>query len=87
MTNRNQELANGVLADLAEMGTGPGTNVPLKTIWLRGHDRGVVVWSELHAALTWAIEEAGYLTYAPGGIAGLGSIALTDDGYERSRAL
>lgn len=45
---------------------------------------GITDPKELETVLSWATEH-GLLTFTPGGIAGLGSIALTDAGYERSR--
>lgn len=81
---RTQELLSLVLTDLSNMNVGPNQNVPVKTVWLRGMKIGITDPKELETVLSWATEHE-LLTFTPGGIAGLGSIALTDAGYERSR--
>lgn len=83
MIERNIEIAGQVLRDLAIMNVGPGQSVPKKTIWLRSQQRGTSV-ADLEAALDYA-DDAGYLTFSPGGICGLGSYTLTPNGYQRSR--
>ena len=82
---RKQEIWREIVADLVDMNVGPNQNVPVKTIWLRAVKRGVSNASELEEALAWAVEQ-GWLTTTPGGPGGLGGIALTDAGYEQSRA-
>jgi len=86
MIERNIEIADQVLHDLAIMNIGPGQSVPKKTIWLRSQQRGTSV-SDLEAALDYAADDAGYLTFTPGGICGLGSYTLMPNGYQRSREL
>lgn len=81
---RKQELWGQILADLTGMNTGPNQNVPVKTVWHRAMKLGITDPRELETVLSWATEQ-GLLTCTPGGIAGLGSIALTDAGYEQSR--
>jgi hypothetical protein len=89
MSERNQEIANQVLADLARMNVGIGARVPIKTVWLRSMQDGCCLTGvELASALHWAAESPqNYLTLAEGGIAGMGSVALTESGYAYSRAL
>lgn len=82
---RKQELLNQVLADLADMNVGSNQNVPMKTVWHRAMKIGITDSEEFKAVLSWAVDEK-LLTFTPGGIAGLGSIALTDAGYEQSRS-
>lgn len=81
---RRQELWRQILADLADMNIGPNQNVPVKTVWHRAMKLGITDPKELEAVLSWAAKQD-LLTFTPGGIAGLGSIALTDPGYEQSR--
>jgi len=82
---RKQEILSQVLADLADMNIGPNQNVPVKTVWIRAMKLGITSSAELEAVLSWATEQ-GLLIFTPGGISGLGSIALTDSGYEQSRS-
>ncbi|MGK5049924.1 hypothetical protein ACQ4WP_29165 [Janthinobacterium sp. GB4P2] len=82
--DRIQELVDVVLADFADMNIGPEGTVPTKTIYLRVCKNGLM-WSDVHPALVWAVEEGGLLTFTPGGIADMGILALTQAGYERSR--
>jgi hypothetical protein len=87
MNNRNQEIADQVLVDMASMNMGAGTMMPFKTIWLRILKVGGITTNELEKSIDWAVNVMCYLTFTPGGISGLGSIALTEEGYQRSRAL
>lgn len=82
--DRIQELVDIVLAEFTAMNIGPGVNVPTRTIYLRVCTNGLM-WSEVHPAIVWAVEQGGLLTFTPGGIADIGSLALTDAGYQRSR--
>jgi hypothetical protein len=84
-TDRNAEVLSQVLADLHEMNIGPNANVPVKTIWTRAIDRGGVQGAELTAALQLGVDTE-LLTFTPGGIANMGTITLTDDGFSVSRS-
>lgn len=86
MEKRKQQLWIDLISDLADMNVGPTKNVPVKTVWLRALNRGVTDPSELSCVLSWAVE-IGLLTFTSGGIANLGSIALTESGFEQSRNL
>ena len=68
-------IAGGILKDLVSMGTGPGQNVPGKTIVFRAHKRGIMSGADIQAALNLAVEQ-GKLTLTSTGV------ALTDAGYE-----
>jgi hypothetical protein len=81
---RKQEIWHQIIADLVEINVGPQETVPVKTVWIRAMKRGLMEWEPLQAVLSWAVD-TGLLTYTPGGIANLGSIALTNTGYEESR--
>lgn len=81
---RKQEIWHQILNDLADMNVGPQETMPVKTVWHRAMKHGITNPDELTSVLSWAVD-AGLLTYTPGGIANLGSIALTDTGYEKSR--
>lgn len=81
---RMQEIWSQLIADFTEMNVGPQESIPVKTVSHRAMKRGLMEWEPLQTVLSWAVD-AGFLTYTPGGIANLGSIALTDTGYEESR--
>lgn len=78
--DRKTDLLNQILADLSKMNIGPAQAMPVRTVWLRASKRGGITVEDLDAVLTWATE-IDVMTFTPGGIAGLGSIALTDQGY------
>ncbi|VVD87442.1 hypothetical protein [Pandoraea anhela] len=81
---RKQAIWKAVLSDLASMNVGPNQNVPVKTVWLRAVKIGITKSDELQQVLAWAAQEQ-LLTHKAGGVSGLGSIALTDAGYEQSQ--
>lgn len=83
--SRIQEVWISIVAALDRMGIGPNRSVPVKTVWLAATKQRITIDpKELDAALQWATEQ-GLATFSPGGIAGLGSIVVTDLGYERFR--
>ncbi|KVU80049.1 hypothetical protein WK73_04440 [Burkholderia ubonensis] len=82
---RKQAIWKQVLSDLVGMNVGPNQSVPVKTVWLRAVKNGITNAAELEEVLSWAVE-AQLLTSTDGGIAGLGTIALTDTGYEQSQS-
>lgn len=81
---RKEKILTQILAEMAGMNLGPGQAVPVKTVWIRAMNQGVHNWDELKDVLTWAVQ-VGLLILTPGGVAGLGNVALTDSGYEESR--
>jgi hypothetical protein len=85
MTDRIQELVDVILGEFADINAGPNGNFPVKTLYLRICKNGLL-WSDVHPALVSAVESGGLLTFTPGGIADLGTLALTQSGYDRSRA-
>ena len=82
---RTAEVLRQILTDLADLNKGPGENVPVKTIWARAVQSGVSQSTDVSNAITLGVEE-GFFTLAPGGIAGMGTITLTDAGYTASRS-
>jgi hypothetical protein len=84
---RAKEVLNQVLADfLATQNVGPNTSVPVKTVWTRAMNRGVTQTTDLQAAFQLGVDD-GLLTYESGGIAGMGTITMTDAGYQVAREL
>lgn len=76
-----QEIINNMLAGLAQDGVQPGTNVPVKALFVRMAKLGVG-----SDAFTQALNEAvdqGLFTFEKGGVSGLGTLTLTEDGGKR----
>ncbi len=83
---RRSELVRAILDELVGLNCGPGQPVPVKTIWLRLMSQGFHQSEEFREALVWASSgDIPLIEIQPGGIAGLGSIVLTDNGYLTSR--
>lgn len=82
--NRRDEIVSWVLEDFAADGLSPGRAIPVRTLWLASLQHRAD-WAEVHPALVW-MEEHGLLSFKPGGVAGLGSVALTEAGYALSRS-
>ena len=78
---RTQEIAGQLLARMRNANIGPGANVPIKAVWSWVMQRGVLA-GEFDAAFCY-LEEAKIIEVTCGGR----SIALTKEGYSRSRDL
>ncbi len=79
---RKQEILDQILAYMAGQNCGPGQYVPVKTVWSNLKFPNGDEFSEV---LAWAEDDLKFLTARLGGPSNMGSIALTDSGYEESR--
>ncbi len=85
MKNRNSEVLEIVINIFTDLNNGPDQPQPLKTIWLRAMKYyDLTSAREFNTAINEAVNE-GLLSFTPGGVSGLGSVALTSKGYRKSR--
>lgn len=81
---RAEEVLKQILADFKELNTGPNQNVPVKTVWTRAMSNGVTHGQDLQDALQLGVDKK-WLTFTSGGVGGMGTVTMTDDGYAESR--
>jgi hypothetical protein len=83
---RKKEVLKVILAFFNYLNKSPGQYVPVKTIQINAMNFGIIKSFEFRTVCNEGIED-GVFTYISGGVSGMGSLALTDVGYSRSRKL
>jgi len=78
---RTEEVATQILAEMASMNVGPWTKVAVRPLSLRSATHGVTVSEFLDAIGRLVDQGLANVTQGPP----MGMIALTDEGYKRSR--
>lgn len=81
---RAAEVLDQILADLKELNKGPNDSMSVKALWVRATRRGVTNVQDVTNALQLGVDQE-LLTFTEGGASGMGAIALTEAGYEKSR--
>ena len=76
-------VLNQLFDIMTDMNIGPNQNMPVKTLWLQSVNRQIK-HEDFVEVLNQSIDTK-LMVFTEGGICGLGSIALTEEGYIMSR--